>query len=155
MKLRIIIGTVLMMASALLFAADEHKTEAGPKGGRILEIEPLHAEFFVEKDRKVSITFYDGKMKPIAAADQVVTAVAEMPSGKVKLEFEKKGDVLISKTELPKGDGYKVVVQIKSKPDAKPQNFRIPLNLEICSGCKLAEYACACDHAEGEGGHHH
>jgi hypothetical protein len=156
MKLRMITGTALMITIGILFAADEHKAEVGPKGGRILEVEPIHAEFFVEKDRKISITFYDDKMKPIAATDQVVTTIAEAPEGKAKLEFEKKGDILISKTELPKGDGYQVVVQIKIKPDAKPQNFRIKLDLEECGGCKRAEYACACDHGKSEeSGHHH
>ena len=34
-----------------------------------------------------------------------------------RIEFEKKGDVLVSKTKLPEGDGYNVVVQFKQTTD--------------------------------------
>jgi len=75
-----------------------------------------------------------------------VTAVAEPKSGKVKMEFERKGDTLISKTPLPEGDGYNVVVQIRAKPDAKPQNFRVKYDTGTCGECKRPEYACTCGH---------
>ena len=103
------------------------------------------AEFFVEKDRTVSIAFYDAEMKSKPAADHVVTATAEAPSGKVKLEFEKKGDLLVSKAPLPEGEHYTVVVQVKAGADAKPKNFRIKLDLSTCAGCSNPEYACTCD----------
>jgi hypothetical protein len=61
------------------------------------------------------------------------------------VEFEKKGDVLVSKTKLPEGDGYNVVVQFKLTADAKPQNFRFKLETHTCGGCKRAEYSCTCD----------
>ena len=125
--------------------AQAAKITPGPKGGRLLENETPRAEFFVEKDKTVSITFYDASLKPVSVTDQVVAATAETKSGKVKIEFEKKGDVLVSKTPLPEGDGYNVVVQLRSKPDAKPQNFRIKYDPAICGKCKRAEYACICD----------
>ena len=59
------------------------------------------AAFFVEKDRKISIAFYDDAKKQQPAGDQVITATAEASSGKKKLEFEKKGDLLVSKEPLP------------------------------------------------------
>jgi hypothetical protein len=119
--------------------------KAGPRKGRVLEMENQNAEFLVEKDRSVSIAFYDAALKARPAAEQVVTATAEAPTGKVKLEFEKKGDLLVSKTPLPAGEHYTIVVQVKSTPDAKPRNFRIPLDLSVCKGCSNAEYACICD----------
>ena len=119
------------------------KVAGGPKGGRLLEkIEP-RAEFFMEKDRTVTIAFYDAALKPVAAIAQTVTVIAD---GKTKLEFEKKGDVLVSKTKLPEGDGYNVVVQLKQTAEAKPQNFRFKLELHNCGGCQRAEYACTCGH---------
>jgi hypothetical protein len=118
----------------------------GPKGGRLLENHAPRAEFFVEKDRTVAITFYDAALKALPPGEQVVTAVAEPKSGKVKMEFEKKGDTLVSKTPLPEGNGYNVVVQIKAKPDAKPQNFRIKCDTGTCGECKRPEYACTCGH---------
>ena len=85
-------------------------------------------------------------MKPLAATTQTVTAIADAKDGKAKLEFEKKGDSLVSKAKLPEGDGYNVVVQFKQTADAKPQNFRFKLDLNTCGECKRAEYSCVCEH---------
>jgi hypothetical protein len=104
------------------------------------------AEFVVEKDHSITINFYNGEMKPVPAADQNVTVIADAKDGKTKIEFEKKGEALVSKSKLPEGDGYNVVVQFKQTADARPQNFRFKLDLHTCGGCKQAEYACLCDH---------
>ena len=145
---------ILTLAAALcvgLFTAtaadkDDHKHMATPKGGRLLEKTEPHAEFVVEKDRTVTINFYDEKMKPVAATTQSVTVQADAKDGKAKLEFEKKGDSLVSKTKLPEGDGYNVVVQFKQTADSKPQNLRFKLDMHTCGECKRAEYACTCGH---------
>ena len=130
-------------------AADkhDHKHLATPKGGRVLEKTEPHAEFVVEKDRTVTINFYNDALKPIAATTQVVAAMVDAKDGsKAKLEFEKKGDSLVSKTKLPEGEGQNVVVQFKQTAEARPQNFRFKLDMHTCGGCKRAEYACICDH---------
>ena len=46
---------------------DHDKVEAGPNGGRVLNVVEPHLEFFVTKDRKVQITAMgeDGKAVPI------------------------------------------------------------------------------------------
>ncbi|MEQ1748776.1 MAG: hypothetical protein ABL974_05105, partial [Prosthecobacter sp.] len=75
---------------------------------------------------------YDAAMKAQPASTEVITATAEAPGGKTKIEFEKKGDLLVSKTKLPEGEGYQVVVQAKTAPDAKTKNFRIKLELYTC-----------------------
>ena len=126
------------------FAADK-KHLGGPKGGRYLEKTEPKAEFFLEKDRTASITFYDQAGKQVSAKGQVVSLIAEATSGKKKIEFEKKGDVLVSKEKLPEGDGYNLVVQLKQSGEAKPQNFRFKLETHTCGGCSRAEYACTCD----------
>jgi hypothetical protein len=122
-----------------------HKQQGGPNGGRLLETEP-HAEFFVEKDRNVTIRFFSDALKPVAATEQTVTVLAEAKDGKTKVEFEKVGEALKSKTKLPDGDGYNLVVQVRARADAKPQNFRFKLDLATCGECKRAEYACICEH---------
>jgi hypothetical protein len=123
------------------------KVQGGAKGGRILEKTAPKAELFVEKDKTVSINFYDAAGKPVAPAGQNVTVIADGKGGKEKLEFEKKDDALVSKTKLPEGDGYNVVVQFKQTTDARPQNFRFKYDAHICGECKRAEYACTCgDH---------
>ncbi|HEY5742104.1 MAG TPA: hypothetical protein VIS99_06135 [Terrimicrobiaceae bacterium] len=143
--------TILTAAATAAFSAEEndHKAISGPKGGKLLETEPLHAEFFVQPDKKVSITFYDESMKPVTPEEQVLKVIAEAPSGKATLAFEKTGDGFVSTTALPEGDGYRVVVQIKPNANAKPQNFRIDYHTEICGECKHPEYACVCESHSG------
>lgn len=144
-SLKLIALSGLLCAGLLTLNAAEKKHLGGPKGGRLLEKTEPKAEFYVEKDRTVTITFYDAALKPVPAAAQSVTIIADAKDGKSKLDFERKGDVLVSKTKLPEGDGYNVVVQLKQSAEAKPQNFRFKLETHECGGCKRAEYACTCD----------
>lgn len=128
------------------------KTVAGPKGGRLLDSKPARAEFFVNKDRKVEITFYDADLKPVALAEQSV----EVRVGKDALRLEPRDGALVSATPLPGEHEFLVVVRITPKSGDKPQNFRIQYHDGMCGGCKLAEYACTCDdHGAEGGGHHH
>ena len=136
----------LLGAGILTVHAADKKELATPGGGRLLEKTEPHAEFVVGKDRTVTINFYNAELKPIAATTQNVTVIAEAKSGKATLEFEKKGDSLVSKTKLPEGEGYNIVVQFKQTSDAKPTNFRFKLDTHTCGGCKRAEYACTCGH---------
>ena len=139
MKLKLIplIIAVSIVSNA---ATAGEKIQTGPKGGRILERTEPKAEFFLEKDRTATITFYDAKLKLVPVKDQFVAVVA----GKEKIAFEKKGDVLVSKSKLPEGDALPIVVQFKQATDAKPQNFRFKLDTSNCGGCDRAEYACTC-----------
>jgi len=127
-------------------AADGHNHKVTPKGGRLLEKTEPHAEFVVEKDRSITINFYDHAMKTVAATTQSVTVIATPASGKAMIEFEKKDDSLVSKSKLPEGDGYNIVVQFKQTADARPLNLRFKLDLNTCGECKRAEYACSCGH---------
>lgn len=145
--------TVAVMAGALFAGLTsmsmngaEANGKGGARGGRLLEKTEPAAEFLIEKDRTVSIKFYDASGKTVNPAEQSVTVVAEPKGGKQTIEFEKKGDGLVSKTPLPEGDGYNLVVQFRQMPEAKPQNFRFKMNLSTCGECKRAEYACICEH---------
>ena len=143
--LQSILVTAALLVGLCTASAADKKHLVGPKGGRLLEKTEPKAEFYVEKDRTVTITFYDTALKPVAASAQTVTVIADTKDGKTKLEFERKDAALVSRTKLPEGDGYNVVVQFKQTADAKPQNFRFKLETHTCSGCKRAEYACTCD----------
>jgi hypothetical protein len=143
--LRILLLAVALCAGIVITEAAD-KPIATPKGGRALEkTEPL-AELVVEKDHSVTIHFYDAKLKPVAATVQNVVVQAEAKEGKVKLEFEKKRESLVSKTKLPAGDGYNLVVQFKATPESKLQNYRFKLDLKVCGECKRLEYGCICGH---------
>ncbi len=140
---------ILTLAAALsvgLFTATAaEKTKATPGGGRLLDKTSPHAEVVIAADRTVTINFYNAEMKPVAATTQSVTLIANAKE-KATIEFEKKGDVLVSKSPLPEGKDYNVVVQFKQTAEAKPQNFRFKYDTHICGGCKRAEYGCTCGH---------
>ncbi len=141
---------VLCAAPAILKAETGHdhdnKQSGGPKGGRFLENTDPRAEFYVKKDNTVTITFYDDALKPVTATDQSVTVIAEANGEKTQLEFEKNGDVLVSKGKLPEAEGSNLVVQFRQSAEAKPINFRFALEKGMCDVCKRAEYACICEH---------
>lgn len=143
LKSAFVLAAALGLAASLVAA---EKIVAGPKGGRLLEKTTPSAEFFVNKDRKVEINFYDAAKKPVAPDAQAVAVTAEPKSGKAALDMEKTATGFVSKTALPAGEPYRVVVQLREKADARPQNFRIEVNLEECGECKNAEYACTCGH---------
>lgn len=143
--MKTLLNLLIIAALATTSAFADAKVKAGPRKGLLLDLGGKQAEFFVEKDRSISIAVYDAALKAQPPSTEVITATAEAPTGKTKIEFEKKGDILVSKTKLPEGEGYQVVLQAKSTPEAKTKNFRIKLQLYICKGCGNAEYACTCD----------
>ncbi len=144
------LASVLCVAPAIVNAEEghehEHEQVGGPKGGRLLDNTDPRAEFFVEKDRSITVAFYDDNLKPVPVADQSVLVIADTKEGKSQIEFEKKGDVLVSKERLPQAESVNLVVQIKQSSDAKPQNFRFTYEDKVCEMCKHAEYACICGH---------
>src|SRR5687768_13381732 len=122
-----------LLASTITTLQADAKVQAGPKGGRLLDTDAPRPEFFVEKDRKISLTFYNADKKPVAITEQTATATAETKTGRVKLEYEKKDEALVSKTALPEGEGYTISVQLKATADGKTKDLRIPLLLHECS----------------------
>ncbi len=89
------------------YAADDHDHDhahaAGPRGGKLLENSPPHAEFLVEKDRTVSFAFYDEELKPVAASEQQVTVIAEAKSGRVEFPLPSMTESLFRKSNFQKG----------------------------------------------------
>lgn len=143
MKRLSLLFLALTLSAAGLFAAE--KIVAGPNGGRLLNSEPHKAEFFVTKDRKVEVTFYDAALKPVPPGAHVVTIIAEPKSGRTAVDLEKNGTGYLSKSALPdSSEPYRVVVQVRANAEAKPQNFRLDLNTATCGECQRAEYACTC-----------
>lgn len=136
--------TVLTLACSALSLHAE-KIVAGPRGGRLVATEPHQAEFFVNKDRKAEVTFYDASLKPAAIQEQVVALIAETPGGRSTIALQKTSTGFISVDALPAGESYRIVMQVREKPNTKPQNFRINFNMAECGECKHAEYACTCD----------
>ncbi len=138
--------TLILLATLALGAHAETKPQAGPNGGRLLALDGQKAEFLVEPDRTVTVTFYDEMLKRIAPSGQIVTAIADVPPDKTRLEFKPEGETLKSTTPLPDGEDYVIVVQIRPAAEARPRNFRITMLTHKCAECGLAEYACTCAH---------
>lgn len=155
MKILNISIALVLLCGNILHAENANKTIKGPKGGKVLSVDNVRAEFFVNPEHKVEVSFYDQQMKPMAITEQKVNVIAEAKSGKSKLEMERNGETFISKSALPEGDGYTIVVQIFPKVDSRPNNFRITYHDEICKECKMAEYACICESHGAEEGHSH
>lgn len=145
--MKIIRSILQVFVAAFVFTTALHaeKVLAGPKGGRLLQLESAKAEFLVMPDRKVEVTFYDASDKPVASGDHVVALIAEVGAKRTKLEMAKTPTGFVSSQPLPAGDPYRVVVQIRPRPDAPPRNFRVDLVLTHCGGCNRAEYACTCE----------
>ncbi len=138
----LLISLVALAAASLLHAENP---VGGPKGGRLFETRPLKTEFFVTADRKLEITFYDDARQPARPGNQVVTIIAEPGTGRTPIELAPTAMGFVSKAPLPAGEPYRIVVQVRAAADAKPQNFRVDLNLGLCGECQHAEYACICE----------
>lgn len=150
------LATIVALALASALVADDKKKHdhghghdhgaiAGPTGGRmIISVEP-HAEFFVNKDNKIEIRFFDDDNEPVAPGGQTVSVVMGERSKPTKLAFAKDGDKLVSDQAIPNGDSLPTVLQIKPSADAKTVTERFNLNLEDCPTCEYKEYACICE----------
>lgn len=141
------IVAVLLMSSVSLYAAD---TVAGPKGGKLLELGDTDAEFFVNSNRQVEITFYDSTLSPVAPGTHEVKVIVEDAGVKTPLTLVTVDAVMTATEPLSEGVGHNIVVQIKPDAESKNHNFRLVYDSHICGGCHLAEYACTCEHGGGE-----
>lgn len=145
MKTKII--AILIVSLSFAHAAEKIKA---PNGGRIIDTVTPNAEFFVTADKKVEVRFFDASGKVIAPAAQAVTVTMGDRAAPTKLVFTKNGDKLVSDKVIPDGKELPVVLQIRVTPDSKPVSEKFNLNFSTCPECKLPEYACSCDHEEGQ-----
>lgn len=125
-------------------AARAEKIEAGPRKGRLLRLEKSNVEFVLSRDRFITLAFYDAALKPQAQGSRVVTVVADPDEGEKTIQFERKGDLLVSKDPIPAGDGYNIFVHAQDSAGSPPKKFRINVDLSTCGGCKNPEYVCTC-----------
>jgi hypothetical protein len=117
--------------------------ELGPNGGRIIELsknETLHGEVIAKKD-SFHITLLDKDMKPVALADQTLTATTGERRQPVKLDVtkDKQGFVV----PLIKAGDW-LILQFKGDPKAKTITARLEYNTSNCDGCDKPEWLCQC-----------
>jgi hypothetical protein len=137
---------ILALFSSLAFAvaAFAHgDVEIGPNGGRILEFsknESMHGEVTV-KDGKFVIAVLDKAMKPVALAEQTLTATGSTGIKAEKLTVEKAGNHFV--VPLVKS-GEWLIVQFKENAKAKAITARLQYDTNACPKCKGPEWLCAC-----------
>lgn len=131
----------LVLTTAGTFAHGD--VEIGPNGGRILEFsknESMHGEVTV-KDGKFVIAVLDKAMKPVALAEQTLTATSSTGTKAEKITVEKSGAVFTIPV-VKSGDW--LIVQFKENAKAKAVTARLHYDTNPCPKCKGPEWLCAC-----------
>jgi hypothetical protein len=117
--------------------------EIGPNGGRILEFskdESMHGEVTM-KGGKFQIAVLDKAMKPVALAEQSLTATASAGTKADRLKVEKDGDHFVVPAVK---SGEWLIVQFKETAKAKAITARFQYDTKICGSCKGEEWLCKC-----------
>ncbi len=140
----------LLSSLALTAAALAHgEIEVGPNGGRILEFsknETMHGEVTL-KDGKFHVALLDKDMKPVALADQTVSASGGPTNKAEKLAVEKSGNQFVVPAVK---SGEWLILQFKDNAKAKAVTARMQYDTTICSACKEPEWICKCDANAGK-----
>ena len=139
MKTKLI--TLLSLVAAVAFAHEG--VELGPNKGRIVEFsknETMHGEVTVKGD-KFHIALLDKDMKPVAIADQTLTATTGSRTEPVKLTVEKDAKGFI--VPIVKAGDW-LILQYKDTPKSKSITARLEYNTSECEACKKAEWLCEC-----------
>lgn len=153
MKIKSVTNFSILTVIALLipaFAIDDHghehkKKSPGPNGGRVITSVQPKLEFFVTKERKAQITALTDDLKPAQLGSQIISITAGERSNPTKMKLVEQDGQLVTTAPLPEGN-IPVSIGIKANAESKTIYEKLNLNLSICPGCKLAEYACICDH---------
>jgi hypothetical protein len=139
-QLLTLLSSLVLTAAALAHG----EVEVGPNGGRILEFskdETMHGEVTV-KDGKFHIALLDKNKKPVALAEQTITASGGPTAKPEKLVVEKSGDHFVVTAVKP---GEWLILQYKDTAKAKAVTARMQYDTAICSACKEPEWICKCD----------
>ncbi len=134
---------ILLLTLITSIATAHEGVELGPNKGRILEFsknETMHGEVTVKGD-KFHIALLDKDMKPVAMAEQTLTAITGDRDKPVKLTVEK--DVKGFVVPLVKAGDW-LILQFKKSPGEKAITARLEYNLAICEECKTQEWLCQC-----------
>jgi hypothetical protein len=138
---------LLLACAASLFAHGESAKITGPNQGRIVTAFEPHLEVFVTAERQVRLTFVDDTGTPIGVpAGLTATLITGDRAAPTTLTFAADGATLLSTATLPAGGNLPAILRLKPSPEAAIITARFQLNLAICSGCQLPEYACTCGH---------
>ncbi len=158
-KINITLVSLLLALVAVPLFADQvgkdHRSEPGPNGGRLVVGDDFNLEFFVKENRRVQISFLDKSGAVVSPSNQTVSLIGGDRSNPTNLQFEKSGEVLLSKSALPDIRNMPAILNVIASEGAKPVRERFNINMSTCSECSLHEYACICGHEQQKEGHSH
>ncbi len=147
MKKNIASFLITLALSASAFAHGE--VELGPNGGRILEFsknDSMHGEVTV-KDGNFHIAVLDKAMKPVALAEQTLTATSGDKAKPEKLTVEMKdGKFVVPAVK----EGEWIIFQYRETAKAKPITARLQYDTHACGECKKPEWLCVCASEKGK-----
>lgn len=139
-QLLTLLSSLILTAAALAHGG----VELGPNGGHMLELsknETMHGEV-VLKAGKFEIALLDKDLKPVALAEQELTATSGDRAKPEKLSVEKKdGKFVVPAVK----EGEWVIFQFRDTPKAKPVTARMQYDTKTCSACKAPEWLCECN----------
>lgn len=153
-----LVSLLLALIAVPLFADQDgknHRTEPGPNGGRLVVGDDFKLEFFVKADRTVQISFLDKDGAVVSPTKQTVSLIGGDRSNPTRLQFEKSGKVLLSKSALPNNNNMPAILNVIASEGANTIRERFNINMSTCSECSLHEYACICGHEEAAAEHGH
>ena len=137
----------LSLLASLSFAHEG--VELGPNGGRILEFsknETLHGELTVKDDR-FHIALLDKDLKPLALAEQQLTATTGDREAPRKLEVARDARGFVLPAVKP---GEWLILQFRNSPADKAVTARFEYNTAICEECQAPEWICKCKPEAGK-----
>ncbi len=135
---------LILLVSFITSLAFAHEgVELGPNGGRILEFsknETMYGEVTVKGD-KFHVAVLDKDMKPVAMADQTLTAMTGDRSAPQKLTVEKDAKGFLIPVVKA---GEWLILQYKNASGEKAITARFEYNTAICEECQAQEWICKC-----------
>lgn len=139
-----LLSILAVLALGLTRSFGHGDVEVGPNGGRILEFsrdETMHGEV-TAKDGRFHIALLDKAMKPVALAEQTLTATSGDRAKPEKLTVEKEGGHFV--IPMLQGGDYWIIFQFRPTPTARAITARLHYDAAICPKCKKGEWLCEC-----------
>lgn len=147
--------TVVLALSFAGTAMAAEPVELGPKGGRLLALNPERSGYaeVTSENNSFYIELLDRDLKPVVIDQQTLTAVGGERRSPQRLPVETRDNRFV--TPVPAGEEVWMLLQIKPSAGARKFRVRFHHDLKPCDTCKQPSWLCSCaaskSNAEGGG----
>ena len=119
--------------------------ELGPKGGRLLALNPERSGYaeVTSDNNSFYIELLDRDLKPVVIDQQTLTAVGGERRAPQRLPVETRDNRFV--TPVPAGDEVWMLLQIKPSPGARKFRVRFHHDVTSCPECGKQRWLCECD----------